>query len=341
MGSAILLERSYCGGVENLVVQLKARADESFSRGQKIHLTPLGRRRRGRIVVFVDEADDEGLTVQVPEAEQAMLDLVVDGRVELGIGYRVARMHFVCSSVVRRIEGSRVTLAPPSPPRKQPRRAFARVAYRWPVAMTHAHGTSLGVTRNVSASGALIEMAPDASVPSEIGTVFGLRLQGIDEREYQMDASLVRTQNEEGVALVAVHFENFSEVHRVRLELQVLRGIARRFLRVAIALPCKGEFETSDGTACVRGVSENVSGGGVALQCEGECELAIGSVGTLHMNLDGAVTQLEDVRVLRVLKASETGSRMVVEFPNISYSLRTSLVEFLMGKLEESRACAG
>ncbi len=328
-------------GVENLVVQLKARADESFSPGQKIHLVALGRVRRNRIVVFVEASDDQRLILRVPPSEQAMLDLVVDGRVELGIGYRVARMHFVCSSIVLAIDGALVSLAPPSPPKKQPRRGFARVAYRWPATLQTLDGTTMaGEPRNVSASGALIELSGPGQVDVEIGSVFRLLLVGIDAREYRMDAIAVRCLSDAGAACVAVHFENLSEVEQVRLELQVLRGIARRFLRVAVALACEAQFHVDDSLVHIRGVSENVSGGGVALQCEGANSLVVGDQGLLRIDLEESVTELADVRVLRVLEASEEGSRIVLEFPNISYDIRVSLVEFLMKKLGASRACA-
>ncbi len=90
----------------------------------------------------------------------------------------------------------------------------------------------------------------------------------------------------------------------------------------------------------ILGTSENISGGGVALQFDGSIELNVGSRGSLSIALDGTTITLDTVRVLRVLTPSKTGTRAVLEFPDISYALRVSLVEFLMKKLGASRSCA-
>jgi len=328
--------------VGNLVVQSKARPHESFVPGQKIHLVALlGRLRRNRVVAFVEDSTDSSLMLLVPESDQAILELAVGSRVELGIGFRIARMHFVCAAVVLSLQGNLVTLSRPSEAKKQPRRAFARVAYRWPVVMTMRDGQErTGTTLNVSASGALIKLDGAAELLGTLDDDKRIVLIGIGGREYGAKFQVIRTVRERDTTMVAIHFEEFPEVERVHLELQVLRGIARRFLRVAVPLSCTLELKLNGENVTLRGSTENVSGGGAAIQCEGHCEVSANLRGRLALQLDDRVLQLADVSVLRILDSSDVGSRIVLEFPDIAYDRRVELVEFLMEKLGASRSCA-
>lgn len=325
----------------NLVVQPRARAHESFESGQKIHLLARGRLRINRIVAHIEQTTDQSLVVTVTQSDQKLLGLIVGSSVELGIGLRISRMHFVCASVVLGLTGNQVTLSRPTEAKKQPRRAFARVAYRWPVRIIFGDGqVRTGTTLNVSASGALLSLEEDVELARAPDDTHRIVLFGIDGREYTASFRIIRTIREHESTSIAIHYEDFPEVQRVHLELQVLRGIARRFLRVEVKLPCSASLSLLGKSVSVQGITENVSGGGVAIQCDARCDLEANMRGPLVLDLDGRQLRLADVSVLRILDSSEEGSRIVLEFPHIAYDRRVELVEFLMKKLGASRSCA-
>lgn len=324
-------------GVGAQFVESLAPANEIFVPGQKIHFLVEGRQRKNRVVVFVEEFSDEKLVLSVHETEQAMLELEVGHKVELGFGFQIARMHFVCAARVLQIDGTRVTVTRPGEAKKQPRRGFARVAYRWPVRILLQDGSvHHGETRNVSASGALIDLQEGPELCLDLEQIHSMVMTSLDGRSYETDFSVVRSLREVGKTAIAIHFVSLPEVQRVHLELQVLRGIARRYLRVAVNLECTLELGSGEQRIVAKGTTENASGGGALIRCKEACGIAVNMRGTLLFDLDGEFLTLTDVVVLRVLSEKDTGCSLVLEFPEIDYEIRLRLVEFLMHRLEAS-----
>lgn len=324
--------------VENLVVQEHNRAHKSFASGQTVRLLVKGSQRAGPIIVFVEESKDTGLILRIEKSEQARLKLSVGDAVELGFGFRVARMHFVCPSTVSHINGALVTLTPPKEAKKQPRRSYSRVSYRWPARITFRDGSvRTGVTCNVSASGALIRLEDARAMCCDLEEVHNVVLTSAAGRDYNTDFRIMRSIREEGHTTIAIHYQYMPEVERVRLELAVLRGIARRYLRVSASLKCSAVLQTSSREISVRGETENVSGGGALIRCEESRDFDVGMRGNLVLEVEGVPLHLTDVIVNRVLDLSDGKCRMVLEFPHIGYATRVKLVEFLKMKLGASR----
>src|SRR5690606_15940171 len=142
---------------------------------------------------------------------------------------------------------------------------------------------------------------------------------------YETEINVMRSLREVDKTTLAVHFVTLPEVQRVHLELQVLRGIARRYLRVAVHLDCTLELSSGEQRILAKGRTDNASGGGALIRCEQACAIAVNMRGNVTFDLDGEPLMLTDVVVLRVLNAKDSGCRMVLEFPDIDYEVRLRL----------------
>jgi len=287
-------------------------------------------------VVFVEEYCEQFLILNVPEVDQAMLELETGDEVELGFGFRVARMHFVCPAHITHIEGDRVILTHPGESKKQPRRGFARVAYVWPVKIRLSDGTEWeGKSCNLSASGALMKFEVGDEFVVDKDAEHSLIIFGTDGREYKTDFQVIRlSHGEDETTTMAVHYSGLPELDRVHLELQVLRGIARRYLRVGVRLDCRLDLFSSTRRITVDGVTENASGGGALFHCTEACGIEANMRGSLVLDLEGEPMTIAEIVVLRVLRPRDFGCRAVLEFTNVDYESRLRLVEFLMYRLE-------
>jgi hypothetical protein len=249
-------------------------------------------------------------------------------------------MHYTCSAQVMSVDGALVTLSRPTEPRKQPRRGYARVAYHWPVRIRLRDGYEcVGVTRNVSASGALVTLSREDGMRLHVGDRQVIRMSAVDRRSYESACKVIRIvphpDPDAGTTDVAVHFGALDEVDRVRLELLVLRGLARRYLRVRIALDAQLSMRIRGEDRLLHCTTEDVSGSGCKLRCNESHGLCEGMEGRLTLTLDGRPLEIPAVSVIRLLAPQDAGCRFVVDYPELAYEARTGLVEHLMRHLQE------
>jgi len=319
--------------------------DEIFRPRARVNIFTNERIGNPRCVAVVEESRADGLTLMFDADDLREAEIGEGDTIQLGFGMAELSMHYTCESTIRAIEGPRVMVSYPREAQKFPRRSHARAPMDWPchIEVSSAAGTIAltGTTLNLSASGALIVLDenPDQTMVDHRAAA-RLVLSPPDRPPFACTAEIVRLGVPDGRTrpLLAVRYLDLPEVDEMRLQLLVLRAIARRYLRCRIGVPCRLMIGEGTGQAAVEGVSENLSGSGVLLNLVGTpVPLSRGQRGSLQIQLESGAVIVEEAEITRVDARSDRDIALALGYVTIGREERTTIVEFVM----EHVRCAG
>lgn len=317
--------------------------EEIFRPRARVNIFTSERVGNPRCVAEVEELRADGLTLVFEPDDLRESEIGQGDAIQLGFGVIELGMHYTCESTVRAVEGVRVVCSSPAPPQKRPRRSHARAPMDWPCTLdiTDQLGTRsfTGVTVNVSASGALLvlEEEPGRALLDERASA-RLHLEPPGREPLICTAEIVRL-GAPGVPvrdrpLIAVRFIDLPEADEMRMQLLVLRAIARRYLRCRISAPCRLVLEGGGEGAVLEGRSENVSGSGLLFEVPAPvaARLERGQRGALWVDLAGTEVRVEVAEVTRV-EARAASVALAVRYVHIGREQRTGIVEFVMERV--------
>ena len=320
--------------------------DEIFRPRARVNIFTNERIGNPRCVAVVEEKRADGITLMFDADDLREAEIGEGDTIALGFGMAELSMHYTCETTVRAIEGPRVRVSPPTEAQKFPRRSNARAPLDWPcqIDVSSAAGTITltGTTLNVSASGALIVLdeEPDPALVDHRAAARAV-LSPPDRPPFACTAEIVRL----GVGvtgrtrpLLAVRYLDLPEVDEMRLQLLVLRAIARRYLRCRVGVPCRLVVGEGADRTSVEGVSENLSGSGLLLAvAETPVPLSRGLRGTVEIQLEGGAVVVETAEITRVDERSDRAIAVALSYVNVGREERTTIVEFVMERVR----CAG
>ena len=298
-----------------------------------------------RCVAEVEEFRADGLTLVFEPDDLRESEIGQGDAIQLGFGVVELGMHYTCETTVRSTDGPRVVCGSLAPPQKRPRRSHARAPLDWRCSLeiTDPGGVRsfAGVTVNVSASGALLKLdhEPGRALTGD-GAPARLRLDPPGREPLLCTAEVVRL-GAPGVPvrarpLIAVRFIDLPEASETKLQLMVLRAIARRYLRCRASVPCRLVLEGQAGGAVLDGRSENLSGSGLLLELPAPpaVRLERGQRGALRVDLAGVEVAVELAEVTRV-EARATGVALAVRYVHIGRDQRSAIIEYVMERVRD------
>jgi hypothetical protein len=309
-------------------------AGEIVALGARIHL---GRdiSLEPRWLATVVQVVPNGLEVELDPADLEGARLEIGHSIVLGFGAYDRSMRYVLDVLVVRLAPSRIFVAFTSEPRKAPRRGSARAALAWPVRVSRPGGPPRACsTINVSATGALIAIAGCAAA-FDAGEIVELRLEAPD-RAIELRARIVRIDRDgDGPRAIAVQYLDRDEAEEMQLQLQVLRGMAGRYVRIRSIRPCRLVVAREDGPLALEGATENISGTGVLMRPSGGHAIRPGERGQMTLALEPGAPPvvLEPVIVTRIERDPAGDALVAVDFAHLERDLRSAMVEFVMEQL--------
>ena len=321
--------------------------DEIFRLRARVSIFTNDRIGNPRCVAVVEERRADGLTLTFDADDLREAEIGAGDTIQLGFGMSELSMHYTSETTVRAVDGARVVVSPPMEPQKRPRRSYARAPLDWPCQLELAGAGGpialTGTTLNVSASGALIVLDEDPDrARLDDRAPARMVLSPPDRPPFACTASIVRLgapgATGRSRALLAVRYLDLPEVDEMRLQLLVLRAIARRYLRCRVGVPCRLVVGDEASPTSVEGLSENLSGSGLLMVAAGALPpLARGQRGTLQIRLEGGAVIVEAAEITRVDQRGERDTAVALSYATIGREARTSIVEFVMERVR----CAG
>lgn len=275
-------------------------------------------------VLIAQDVDIVDLSIESGEIENSG---IVEGQdIYLGYGCSTQRMLFQIAARVSRIINNHLTISILGKPEKCPRRKFVRADLGWVFRVGREHIVEQLLSCNVSGGGVLLQTASPWHI--DVGELVDCSVEHTNMGSVKLKARVVRY--EESGQRVALCFQELDDKTAMRIQLDALRAVGRRFLRAIVEAPVVLRVNDS----AFSGSTVNISGNGALVSLKDPLILDVDDREPfeLDFHINGELLLVRRAKIVR-RKNNEEIYEIAFSFADVSRSIRMKIVEFVMGKI--------